>query len=314
MSSKDMNDNDMSSDDMRNNDMNDNNTNSDGMNAEQFDNLAKMLAQSNFENGCKSGNPDKKKVCALANRLLEIIFPGYFTEEKPDRKSVEELYSLLNSQICLALEFHSEKPSWTKEEKEAESRRICKKFFEKLPDVKKLVKTDIEAAYDGDPAAKSYEEIILAYPGITASTISRIAHELYLLDVPIIPRMMTEYAHSATGIDIHPGAVLGKYFFIDHGTGIVIGETSVIGDHVKIYQGVTIGALSTRGGQKLAGVKRHPTIENNVTIYSGASVLGGKTVIGENSVIGGNVFITSSIPANTRVSNKIPELDYKTEQ
>ncbi|MCI5529313.1 MAG: serine O-acetyltransferase, partial [Blautia sp.] len=156
------------------------------------------------------------------------------------------------------------------------------------------------------------EEIILAYPGLMASSINRIAHELYLLNVPVLPRIMTEYAHSETGIDIHPGATIGKYFFIDHGTGVVIGETSVIGDNVKIYQGVTIGALSTRGGQKLSGMKRHPTIEDNVTIYAGASVLGGETVIGKNAVIGGNAFITSSIPANTKVSIKNQELEYKT--
>ena len=145
-----------------------------------------------------------------------------------------------------------------------------------------------------------------------AITVYRLAHELYLLKVPVIPRLMTEYAHSETGIDIHPGATIDKYFFIDHGTGIVIGETSVIGKNVKIYQGVTIGALSTRGGQKLSGKKRHPTIKDNVTIYAGASILGGETEIGENSIIGGNTFITSSVPANTRVSMKNPEMEYRT--
>jgi serine O-acetyltransferase len=152
------------------------------------------------------------------------------------------------------------------------------------------------------------EEIVLAYPGLLAITIYRIAHELFVLKVPLIPRMMTEYAHSRTGVDIHPGATIGRYFFIDHATGVVIGETSVIGERVKLYQGVTIGALSTRGGQKLKGVKRHPTIEDNVTIYSGASILGGETVIGRNSVIGGNSFITQSIKPNTRVSIKNQEL------
>ena len=156
------------------------------------------------------------------------------------------------------------------------------------------------------------EEIILAYPGLVAITVYRLAHELYKLQVPVLPRLMTEYAHSETGIDIHPGATIDKYFFIDHGTGIVIGETSVIGKNVKIYQGVTIGALSTRGGQKLSGKKRHPTIGNNVTIYAEASILGGDTVIGDNSVIGGNTFITSSVPADTRVSVKNPEMEYKT--
>ena len=149
---------------------------------------------------------------------------------------------------------------------------------------------------------------MLAYPAFEAISIFRIAHELYLMKVPMLPRMMTEYAHSLTGIDIHPGAAIGPYFFIDHGTGVVIGETTVIGDHVKLYQGVTLGALSTRGGQRLAGVKRHPTIEDNVTIYSNASVLGGETVVGAGSVVAGSTFVTSSVPPNSRVSLKAQEI------
>ncbi len=171
-----------------------------------------------------------------------------------------------------------------------------------------LIETDVQAAYDGDPAAYNTDEIIFSYPGLYAIMVNRIAHELYKLSVPLIPRIMTEHAHSLTGIDIHPGATIGKYFFIDHGTGIVVGETTVIGDNVKIYQGVTLGALSTKGGQKLKNKRRHPTIEDNVTIYSGASILGGDTVIGAGSVIGGNAFITASIPAGTRVSIKNQEL------
>ena len=206
----------------------------------------------------------------------------------------------------------ADKYGYSKEEKQKESYGICKAFFTKIPKIRDYIESDLQAAFDGDPAAGCKEEIILAYPGLMASSINRIAHELYLLQVPVLPRIMTEYAHSETGIDIHPGATIGKYFFIDHGTGVVIGETAVIGDNVKIYQGVTIGALSTRGGQKLSGMKRHPTIEDNVTIYAGASVLGGKTVIGKNAVTGGNAFITSSIPANTKVSIKNQELEYKT--
>ena len=182
------------------------------------------------------------------------------------------------------------------------ARCITHEFFKQLPKIREYVDTDLQACYDGDPAAYSKGEIILSYPGLLATTINRIAHELYLLKVPLIPRMMTEYAHSRTGIDIHPGATIGKYLMIDHGTGIVIGETSIIGEHVKIYQGVTIGGLSTRGGQSLKGVKRHPTIEDNVTIYAGASILGGETVIGEGSVIGANAFITESVPAGSRIS------------
>jgi serine O-acetyltransferase len=185
-------------------------------------------------------------------------------------------------------------------------------FFRQIPRIREYLDTDIEAAFDGDPAAYYKDEIILCYPGLLATTINRLAHELYKLSVPMIPRMMTEYAHSVTGIDIHPGAVIGKYFFIDHGTGIVIGESTIIGDHVKIYQGVTLGALSTRGGQRLKSVKRHPTIEDYVTIYSGASILGGETVIGRNVVIGSNAFITKSISAGTRVSIKNQELQFKT--
>jgi serine O-acetyltransferase len=159
----------------------------------------------------------------------------------------------------------------------------------------------VQAAYDGDPAAYNKDEIIYSYPGLYAILVNRLAHELFLLGVPLIPRVMTEHAHSKTGIDIHPGATIGKYFFIDHGTGIVIGETTEIGDNVKIYQGVTLGALSTRGGQSLRNKKRHPTIEDNVTIYSNASVLGGDTVIGHDSIIGGSTFITESVPPESRI-------------
>ena len=177
--------------------------------------------------------------------------------------------------------------------------------------IREYIETDLLATLDGDPAAANFDEVILAYPGLMAITVYRIAHELYQLKVPILPRLMTEYAHSQTGIDIHPGATIGKYFFIDHGTGIVVGETSIIGNNVKIYQGVTIGALSTRGGQKLSGTKRHPTICDNVTIYANASILGGKTVIGENTVIGGNSFITSSVEPNSKVSMKNLEKENK---
>lgn len=189
---------------------------------------------------------------------------------------------------------------------------IVTKFLSKIPKIREYLETDIQAAFDGDPAAFNYEEVILCYPGLLAISTYRIAHELFLLKVPLIPRIMTEYAHTQTGIDIHPGASIGKYFFIDHGTGIVIGETTEIGDNVKIYQGVTLGALSTRKGQALRGTKRHPTIGDNVTIYSNTSVLGGETVIGDNVTIAGNTFIVQSIPANMKVSARAPELEYST--
>lgn len=264
--------------------------------------------------------PDKNEVRELIHEILQIIFPGYFRNRSfkiyNPRNTfavlIEDSFYHLNKQVILALGFCKQENEQSFEEKQKESYRICKAFFEKVPLIREYIESDLQAAFDGDPAAGCKEEIILAYPGIMASSVNRIAHELYLLNVPVLPRIMTEYAHSETGIDIHPGATIGKHFFIDHGTGVVIGETAIIGENVKIYQGVTIGALSTRGGQKLSGVKRHPTIEDNVTIYAGASVLGGDTVIGKNAVIGGNAFITRSIPADTRVSIKNQELEYKT--
>ena len=187
---------------------------------------------------------------------------------------------------------------------------IVNQFLQQIPKIREYLYTDVQAAYDGDPAAYSTDEIIFSYPGIYAITVYRLAHELVLLGVPLIPRMMTEYVHGLTGIDIHPGATIGKYFCIDHGTGIVIGETTTIGDHVKIYQGVTLGALSTRRGQLLKGEKRHPSIGNRVTIYSGTSVLGGETVIGDDVTIGGNAFIVKSISPGMKVNVKNPELQY----
>lgn len=264
--------------------------------------------------------PDKAEVIELVNQLIRVIFPGYFRDKSykiyNPRNSfavnIEDAFYHLNKQVTLALDFCKKRGTMTKEEREIESYRVCKEFFGRIPTIREYIETDLQAAFDGDPAAGCLDEIILAYPGLRAITVYRIAHELYKLMIPVLPRLMTEYAHSETGIDIHPGAEIDKYFFIDHGTGIVIGETSIIGKNVKIYQGVTIGALSTRGGQKLSGKKRHPTICDNVTIYANASILGGDTVIGENTVIGGNAFITRSIDANTRVSMKNLEMEYKT--
>lgn len=264
--------------------------------------------------------PDKSEMREMVRDLLRIIFPGYFRERtykiyNPDNYYaviIEDVFYHLNKQVMLALDFCRLRGTMTNEQRERESYRICSEFLHKIPIIREYIETDLLAAFDGDPAAGCFEEIILAYPGLMAITVYRLAHELYKLRVPVLPRLMTEYAHSETGIDIHPGATIDRYFFIDHGTGIVIGETSVIGKNVKIYQGVTIGALSTRGGQKLSGKKRHPTIGDNVTIYAGASILGGDTVIGENTVIGGNAFITGSVPANTRVSIKNPEMEYRT--
>lgn len=266
-------------------------------------------------------HPDKSEIIKLLDKIRSILFPSYFKSEdyhvysertELSTKLEDVLYNL-GRQIALVLKYLPEHSSSSEEELGRTADELALAFLEKLPKIRALIDTDLEAAYTGDPAAFNKPEIIFSYPGFFAITVNRIAHELYLMGIPIIPRIMTEYAHTETGVDIHPGATLGEYFFIDHGTGIVIGETAVIGDRVKIYQGVTVGALSTRDGQKLHGKKRHPTIESNVTIYAGASILGGETVIGEGSVIGGNAFITSSIPKGTKVRMKNPELEYKYE-
>ena len=255
--------------------------------------------------------PSKEEIIAIVEDLLKIVYPGYYRDrsykiyniKSNSTVTIEDVAYHLNKQILLALKYTAEEDTdIDKLTEQAEKDTVT--FLKKIPDVRAMLETDLEAAFQGDPAAKYRDEIILSYPGMFAITVNRLAHELFLLEVPLIPRIMTEYAHSITGIDIHPGATIGKYFFIDHGTGVVVGETTVIGDRVKIYQGVTLGALSTRGGQKLRDVRRHPTIEDDVTIYSGASILGGETVVGKNSVIGSNVFITSSIPADTKVSLK----------
>ena len=251
--------------------------------------------------------PDKDIIIDMIDKLRRIVFPGYFTEKtyriytaKHNLSMlIEDVMFNLNRQVGLVIQ----------DKQEAE--RICLAFFREIPKVRALVQTDLQAAYDGDPAATGKEEIIFSYPGLFAITVYRLANVLYRMGVPMIPRIMTEHAHCVTGIDIHPGATVGEYFFIDHGTGIVIGETTVIGDRVKIYQGVTLGALSTRGGQDLRGKRRHPTIEDNVTIYAGASILGGNTVIGRNSVIGSNAFITESIGPETRVTTKCQELEIR---
>ncbi|MBQ7850755.1 MAG: serine acetyltransferase [Clostridia bacterium] len=263
--------------------------------------------------------PDRDVIIALLNKLKRLLFPGYFRD--PNYRVYAMQHSLcalmedvayhLGQQISIALREGATVDAARAQELDAQAQELTVQFLERLPEVRALLETDLQAAFDGDPAANSMDEIIIAYPGLQAIMVNRIAHVLFELKVPLIPRIMTEYAHSRTGIDIHPGATIGRYFFIDHGTGIVVGETTVIGDYVKIYQGVTLGALSTRGGQSLRGKRRHPTIEDRVTIYSGASVLGGDTVIGHDAVIGGNAFITSSIAPGTRVSVKSQELEIR---
>ncbi|MBQ2642545.1 MAG: serine acetyltransferase [Eubacterium sp.] len=254
--------------------------------------------------------PDTQVVTEMIDKLLTIVFPGFYREKAyrfynmDNRLTVliEDVMYNLNKQIAIALNQLPETADMSEEEKAEKAQCISLKFFQEIPKVREYIDTDVEAFFYGDPAAYNKNEIILSYPGLYAITVYRLAHVLQTMNVPLIPRIMTEYAHNRTGIDIHPGAEIGKYFFIDHGTGIVVGETTIIGEHVKVYQGVTIGALSTSEGQNLKGVKRHPTIEDNVTIYSGASILGGETVIGHDTTIGSNAFITSSVEANSRVS------------
>ncbi len=264
--------------------------------------------------------PEQQAIRDIVKKLLNILFPGYYRDKSYRSYTydsritllVEDTIYNLQKQIAIALPYRGpEYQSMSEPELRELAEKIAVKYIGKIPKIRALVNTDLQASYDGDPAAYDKEEIVLCYPGLLASTVNRLAHELFLLHVPMIPRMMTEWAHSKTGIDIHPGATIGEYFFMDHGTGIVIGETSIIGDHVKIYQGVTIGALSTKGGQRLKGNKRHPTIEDDVTIYAGASILGGDTVIGRGSIIGSNVFITSSVNPETRISVKNQELIVK---
>ena len=256
--------------------------------------------------------PEADVVVQLLEKLRRILFPGYFREKNYRMYHVEANLSLLTEDVLYNLakqltriyEGQGEEP----EAAMRHAQEVGLAFLREIPRVRAMLQTDLQAAFDGDPAAGSMAEILFAYPGMFAVFVYRLAHVLYTLEVPMLPRMMTEHAHSLTGIDIHPGATIGEYFFIDHGTGVVIGETTVIGNRVKLYQGVTLGALSTRGGQKLRGKRRHPTIEDDVTIYAGASVLGGDTVIGQGSVIGSNVFITKSVPPCTTVTIKSQEL------
>lgn len=272
--------------------------------------------------------PSRTAIKDVLKGLRRVIFPGYFGAEMLSPKTSPKYFigeiliqieRELRQQIILAFSYVDDakcaKADDTMRCNEcvpahiaARTAQVCTEFFDQLPEVQRVLLTDVQAIYDGDPAAQSKEDIIFSYPGLYAIYVYRLAHVLYKLEVPIIPRIMTELAHSGTGIDIGAGAEIGEYFCIDHGTGVVIGETTKIGDHVKLYQGVTLGALSTRGGQRLSGVKRHPTIEDNVTVYSNASVLGGETVIGEGSVVAGSTFVTFSVPPHSRVAARSKRL------
>lgn len=265
--------------------------------------------------------PIQGKIIEILDSLTEVLFPGYTGKRAVTKSNINfiigdlmsQIYTDLTDQISRAYKHrckleHCDSGGCTTLAKDA-----VEYLLGKIPEIREMLKTDVAAAFDGDPAAKSFEEIIISYPGLIAITTYRLAHELYLKDVPLIPRIMTEYAHAKTGIDIHPGAQIGKRFFIDHGTGVVIGETSIIGDNVKIYQGATLGALSfpkDERGRIIKGGKRHPTIEDNVTIYAEATILGAVT-IGKGCVIGGNVWLKESVPAGVTVTTATADLVYK---
>jgi len=252
--------------------------------------------------------PSKSAITAITCDLLRLLFPGFFDEKLIHSSEVKvETAALLDSvlgkledEIRKSLEYQPPKdlpkPDITKA-----AHQLTVEFLGKLPDIREILKTDVQAAFDGDPAALSREEVLVSYPFVEAIAVQRLAHELYLKNVPLIPRIMTEWAHARTGMDLHPGAKIGTHFFVDHCTGTVVGETAIIGDHVKLYHGVTLGAKSTAAVEQLRGKKRHPTIEDNVTIYPGATILGGESIIGAGSTIGGNVFIMDSVAPNSLV-------------
>ncbi len=250
-----------------------------------------------------SNLPSKRAVASICEDLLQLLFPGFHDQEpihsnhlkRATSYRLQSIADRLKEEVCKSLRLGE--PGCPDEKAE----RVVCDFLSTIPHVRTLLRTDVEAAFDGDPAATTYDEIILAYPFLEAVAIQRSAHMLYCHEVPLIPRMMTEWAHSRTGIDIHPGAHIHGHFFIDHGTGVVVGETSVIGHHVKLYQGVSLVARSLSGGQQLKGKKRHPTVEDNVTIYAGTTIIGGDTVIGEGTTIGANVFLTHSVPPRSLV-------------
>lgn len=269
-----------------------------------------------------SNMPQSSQVLEALELLLEILFPGYTGKHTVRRSGltfavgdlINNVYVILNEQVKRAFAYRCKVTCCTDCNCFRMADEATIRLLEKLPDIREILKTDVQAALDGDPAAKSSDEVVISYPGQRAIAVQRIAHELYAAQVPLIPRIMSEYAHTVTGIDIHPGATIGRSFFIDHGTGVVIGETAVIGEMVKIYQGVTLGALSfphDESGNLIKGTKRHPNIEDNVTIYAGATILGNIT-IGRDSVVGGNVWLTDSVPPGTKITIAPPELTIKT--
>ncbi len=277
-------------------------------------------------NHLDGGNlPSKFAIASITTDLLRLLLPGFF-DEKPIQTAelkveismlMDSVSGRLEDEVAKSIEYNPPRNT-TASRPRLLARQITSEFLGTLPKIRELLKTDVEAAYAGDPAAISHEEVVVAYPFIETIAVQRMAHELYKREVTLIPRIMSEWAHSRTGIDLHPGAKIGSHFFIDHGTGTVVGETTIIGNRVKIYHGVTLGAKSTSRVEELRGNKRHPTIEDGVTIYPGATILGGETIIGENSTIGGNVFLIHSVPKDSlaiaedisvKISNKAPQAE-----
>ena len=273
-----------------------------------------------FEHISPIAIPSQESIIEIVEQARCILFPGYFTKSKLHASNLEyyigkqttDLYDKVVEQIIMAIRHDCRRNNLPCTNCESQSHVKALAFIEALPKVAAILATDIRAALDGDPATKGPDDVIFCYPGLLATLVFRLAHELYLLGVPVVPRIMTEYAHSKTGIDIHPGATIGQGFFIDHGTGVVIGETTIIGKNVRLYQGVTLGALSLPrdAGEKMRNMKRHPTIEDDVIIYANTTILGGQTIIGEGSTIGGNIWLTESVPPGTKVLLKRPELIY----
>ena len=265
--------------------------------------------------------PSAEKIVEIIHCARRLLFPGYFDGQVLDSDQLEyaigmeviRLFEVLSEKIAMCIRHDCQRYQMVCTQCQERGQEEALRFIKALPEIRQMLTTDVQAAYDGDPAAKTIDEVVISYPGVLAITIHRFAHQLWIQEIPLLPRIMSEYAHSTTGIDIHPGATIGPSFFIDHGTGVVVGETSIIGERVRIYQGVTLGALSLpkKEVEQLRGAKRHPTIEDDVTVYAGATILGGDTVIGAGSVIGGSVWITRSVPPGTKVFLAPPKLIYK---
>ncbi|MBI1336278.1 MAG: serine acetyltransferase [Phycisphaera sp.] len=264
--------------------------------------------------------PSRSHTVRVVEMLRKLFFPGFFDDQRVTSQNVRfhvgellsQIREALYEQVRQALRYEANRKQDGHgdacENCDTKANLVTRQFLERIPELRRLLALDVQAAFEGDPAAVSTDETIFCYPGVDAIFLHRIAHELHKLEVPLLPRIISEYAHNETGIDIHPGATIGESFFIDHGSGVVIGETTTIGNRVKIYQNVTLGALSTKGGQQWRGRKRHPTIEDDATIYGGAVILGGATVIGQGATVGGAVFLTTSVPPGYTVTMKAPEL------